>query len=268
MKKLLAFLFIFVLFMTSNIITFGVNTDIYFAEEGSEVGLVGVYFNNTNNQKRMRLLVEKDGERYTYNINKEEDIQQFPLQLGNGNYTVRIMENVEGNSYRTLSTKFVELQLQSQETVFLNSIQEIKWNQENKAIKKAKELTAGLTTDEEKVNAIYNYIIKTISYDYEKIGTLTSLYLPNIDSTLEDGQGICYDYSALFAAMLRSQGIPTKMIKGYTTEIPNEYHAWNEVLVGGEWKIVDTTFDAAYFQANKKASQFKDRSKYSAEKFY
>ena len=36
-------------------------------------------------------------------------------------------------------------------------------------------------------------------------------------------KGICFDYAALMTAMLRSQGIPTKLEIGYSGEV---YHAW------------------------------------------
>lgn len=268
MKKLVIFILISTLLLSSTILSFGVNSDMFIAADKTEVGLVGIYFNSITNQNRMRLLIDKDGERYTYNIYKEEDIQQFPLQMGNGNYTVRIMENTEGNKYRTVSTKTIELNLANPEAVFLNSIQEINWDESMEAIKMAKALTKGMTSDQEKVNAIYNYITKNISYDRKKVNTLTTFYLPNIDSTLKDGQGICYDYSSLFASMLRSVGVSTKMVKGYTSELPNEYHAWNEVNIDGQWKVIDTTFDAVYVQANRKVSQFKDASKYDGTKFY
>ena len=40
------------------------------------------------------------------------------------------------------------------------------------------------------------------------------------------GKGICFDYASLAASMLRSQGIPTRVIFGYVS--PNGlYHAWN-----------------------------------------
>ncbi|KAB3531841.1 transglutaminase-like domain-containing protein [Alkaliphilus serpentinus] len=266
-SRVLSLIIIMITLLTFNVFSYGGNSDIYLVEDDLKVGLIGVY-NNSNNQNRLKLLIEKDGERYTYNIFNEDEIQQFPLQMGNGSYTIKIMENTEGNKYRSLSTKKVQLQLEDYKAVFLNSIQEINWDQSNEAIKLAEELTEGKTTDQEKVETIYTYIIENISYDYKKIETLTPLYLPNIDSTLEDGQGICYDYSALMAAMLRSVGVPTKMVKGYTTEIPGEYHAWNEVLVEGEWKVMDTTFDAAYYQSNREVSQYKDSNTYSAQKFF
>jgi transglutaminase-like putative cysteine protease len=74
--------------------------------------------------------------------------------------------------------------------------------------------------------------------------------------------GICYDYASLMCAMLRSQGIATRMIHGNT---PQGYHAWNEVYMDGQgWVVVagfswnelggaswvrfDTTFAAAAWQ--------------------
>ena len=43
---------------------------------------------------------------------------------------------------------------------------------------------------------------------------------------METGKGICFDYASLAASMLRSQGIPTKIIFGYVAP-DNLYHAWN-----------------------------------------
>lgn len=83
-----------------------------------------------------------------------------------------------------------------------------------------------------------------ISYDSKKINTIDDSYVPELDKILATKQGICYDYSSLFAGILRSQGIPTKLVKGYKSDL-GTYHAWNEVLIDGEWKVIDTTYDAA-----------------------
>ena len=56
--------------------------------------------------------------------------------------------------------------------------------------------------------------------------TVQSGYLPTPDETMQTGKGICFDYAALAASMLRSQGIPTRMVFGYVA--PDQlYHAWN-----------------------------------------
>lgn len=79
--------------------------------------------------------------------------------------------------------------------------------------------------------------------------------------------GICYDYSALFAGMLRSLGIPTKLVKGYKNDM-REYHAWNEVLVGENWVIIDTTYDAALNSQKNKPNMYKSTSEYSKQREY
>ena len=74
--------------------------------------------------------------------------------------------------------------------------------------------------------------------------------------TLSTGKGICFDYASLAAAMLRSQGIPTKLIFGYVS--PDDvYHAWNMFYTeesgwvtvsfevsGNSWNRMDLTFSA------------------------
>jgi transglutaminase/protease-like cytokinesis protein 3 len=80
--------------------------------------------------------------------------------------------------------------------------------------------------------------------------------VPNPDETLAAGTGICFDYSALAGAMLRSLGLPCKVVTGYV-EPADIYHSWNLVYINDEWvgvsvavqantwSIVDTTFAAS-----------------------
>ena len=84
-------------------------------------------------------------------------------------------------------------------------------------------------------------MVQTILYDYTRASSVQSGYLPVIDDVLAQGKGICFDYAALTACMLRSQGVPTKLEIGYADKI---YHAWNSVLIDGAWQRVDTTADA------------------------
>ena len=87
---------------------------------------------------------------------------------------------------------------------------------------------------------------------------MQSGYLPNVDQVVADKKGICFDYASVMAAMLRSQGIPTKLVTGYVAP-NNAYHAWNEVWVEGKgwvktgsiyfdgvsWTLMDPTFTSA-----------------------
>ena len=68
------------------------------------------------------------------------------------------------------------------------------------------------------------------------------------------GTGICLDYAAVMASMLRSQRIPTRLEVGYAQDA---YHAWISVYTadtgwlngiiefdGNVWTLVDPTFGA------------------------
>ncbi|SCX78793.1 transglutaminase-like domain-containing protein [Alkaliphilus peptidifermentans] len=267
MRKILSIILISILVISATVLPYGLDSQISILEDSVDMGTVGIYFNG-NIESRVRLLVEKDGTRYSYNLYENDDVQIFPLQMGNGSYTVRVMENTEGNKYKTLLSKEINVNLDDYTVTYLNSIQEINWSSTDNAILKANELTKGMNNDADKLEAIYEYVVNNIKYDYDKVSNLTVFYLPDIDETLESGQGICYDYASLLAAMLRGVGVPTKMVKGYSDLIPNEYHAWNEVLINGQWKTIDTTYDAAYVQNNKNVDMYKLASEYNGEKIY
>ena len=177
---------------------------------------------------------------YQYNISGNGVYVTLPLQSGSGFYKVRFMENVGGNSYAELcATELNALVTGSGYTLYPN--QYVNYTRSSAAVSKAKSLCAKATNNTEKVNAIYKFIASTIRYDYDKASSVKSGYLPNVDSTLSSKKGICFDYAALMATMLRSQGIPTKLVIGNTTA---GYHAWNEVYISS-WKRYDATFAAA-----------------------
>lgn len=203
--------------------------------------------------------VFKDGKTLWYNISKE--IEYLPIQLGKGDYKVSLFEHKEGNQYYIRGNKSFVIE---ENMKFLGSTNPVYWDHEMAAIKKAKDLTKKAKTDEEKVKIIYNYVTKNIVYDTKLAEKNLIRYVPNIENTYKTNRGICYDYSALFAGMLRSVGVETKLVKGYRDGI-NEYHAWNEVLVNGEWKIVDTTYSAAYVQAKRKVNMYQNKKLYRKE---
>ena len=67
-------------------------------------------------------------------------------------------------------------------------------------------------------------------------------------NTFKTKKGVCYDFSTLFAAMSRSIGLETKVIRGnYVSGKRQEYHAWNEIYLKdeGKWIKLDSTFGYA-----------------------
>lgn len=228
-------------------------------------GLISINYSPSKNLK-LKVMISKGTSKYTYDIRTNN---QFPLQLGDGKYTISILENIEGNKYRLLEKEELNLGLIDKNKVFLQSIQLINWNEDMEAIKKAKDLTKDAKSDLDKVKAIHSYIVNNISYDKEKIKNLQAGYLPSIEETFKSSKGICYDYSALFSAMLRSIGIPTKLVMGYNNDI-KEYHAWNQVYLKetNEWIIIDTTYDSAYVKNELSVPMIKNPKEYLVEKEY
>lgn len=220
-------------------------------------------------EKRVKTRVQKIDLKYDYDLFGREDFEYFPLQLGNGDYKVLVFENITGNRYRQVKARSMKAEIKNPLDVYKASIQTVNWDPEMKIIKKASELTKGLKTDKQKITAIYNFVIDTFSYDYDKINNIEITYIPDIEKIYEEKSGICYDYSAVLAAMLRSQDIPAKLIKGYI-DLVKGYHAWNEVYLAEEdrWLVIDSTYDSGLKKKNRKFTMEKDSKKYHGTKEY
>ncbi len=229
-------------------------------------GTIGVSY-SANTSKRVKVMIAKASTVYTYDLNTAKKSESFPLQSGAGSYEVTLLENTSGTSYKKIGSSSVELSSDSQASVFLGSVQNVNWKDAKNATALAAKLTAGKKTDKEKAQAIYDYVVSTVKYDTKLAATVGNVYLPSADATLISKTGICYDYASLMGVMLRSSGIPTKLVMGSTTYV-KEYHAWNEIYLDGKWVVVDTTVDAAYKNAGKTISFAKDASKYSMQKVY
>lgn len=240
-------------------------SDLDFYSDDLESGIIGIQY-QPNSNSDTKVVIQKGNQKYTYNLNSNNT---FPMQLGNGNYTVSVFEQKSGNKYRLLKKDTVNLNLEDESIVYLQSIQLIHWDTDMKAIQKAKALTKNLKSDQEKVEAIYNYIVKNISYDKKKSANVNADYIPSIEKTFSTSKGICYDYSALLAAMLRSVGIPAKLAMGYGKDI-EEYHAWNQVYLkdSKQWVTIDTTYDAGFKDSKLKKPMLKKAGDYSIEKIY
>lgn len=229
-------------------------------------GIIAVHY-EVNAKVKTKLMIAKGVSNYTYNLSANKEDEWFPLQLGNGEYTISLMENISGNTFKIVNKDKITLQLKDSNAVYLNSTQNIAWTSNSDAILKAKQLTKNKKTDAEKVKAIHEYVVSNISYDNKLAANLPADYLPSIDRTFQSQKDICYGYASLFAAMLRSLDIPTKLIMGDSSYV-DSYHAWNEVYLNGNWITIDTTVDAGLKKSNKKFELIKDAEKYTPKKQY
>lgn len=225
-----------------------------------------VRYTNRNN-KKMKLQVKKDKLSYTYDFNGNGNYEQFPLQMGDGQYSILLLENIQGNKYKLLEEWKINAKIESEKHMYSISNSIVNWSESELAVKKAKDLVKRLNSDEEKVKAIYNYILNNIKYDKSKLSSMEAGYIPGIDSTITAGKGACYDFAATFAGMLRSVDIPAKLLMGESKNIKG-YHAWNEVLIKGKWVVIDTSYDSEAKEAKAKYAMVKQEKDYVKEKVY
>lgn len=187
---------------------------------------------------------------YTYTLNGGEEV--FALTEGDGNYTVTVNENISGKNYSVVLSVNISVKQENEYIAFLYPNQYVMFTPETKCIATAQSLAADCTDELGVVEKVYNYVMKTIDYDNDRAENVQSGYTPNVDEVIAQKKGICFDYAAVMATMLRTQGIPTKMDVGYAGTI---YHAWLSVYIeeigwvngiiefdGTTWKLMDPTF--------------------------
>lgn len=176
--------------------------------------------------KRLKFQVICGNATYNYDMSNTGKPSIFPLQSGDGQYKFRIMKNVQDKKYAEIHSVVCDVKLSDPYQPFLRPSDYANYSQNSRCVAKAAEITKGMTNDLAKIKAVYEYVCKTVKYDRQKAATVKSGYLPTPDETMATGKGICFDYASLAASMLRSQGIPTKVIFGYVSP-DGLYHAWN-----------------------------------------
>ena len=239
-------------------------------------GYVMVKYGGSGSQ-RLKVQVKGPSTTYTYNLSKNK-WEVFPLSDGNGSYKVSVFENVSGTQYAMLASLSQKVSLKNEFAPFLRPNQYVNYSAASNAVSIAATVTKDIDEPIKKVEAVYDYVVKSLSYDTQKAASVQSGYLPVLDDVLKSQKGICFDYAALMTGMLRSQGVPCKLVAGFAD---NAYHAWISVWTeksgwidgviyfdGSKWQRMDPTFASA---ANKSADIMKyigDGSHYTTKYLY
>lgn len=191
---------------------------------------------------RLKLLITKDGQSYNYDMPQTGEPIIAPLNMGDGAYSIRIMQNTTGSNYVEVASVDASVSLATPFEPYLHPNLFCDYTPESACVKKAFELAKDAQNQGDVVRSIYEWMTQTITYDSAKAAELsnTTGYVPSPDDTLASGSGICFDYASLAAAMFRSLGIPCQIITGYVS--PNDlYHAWNMIYIDGEWVSAEIT---------------------------
>lgn len=194
---------------------------------------------SAQNDVRLKFQVIKGEMSYNYDLPGDGTAIVCPVNMGSGSYTFRVMQNTSGSNYVEICSVVADVSLASEFAPYLIPTVFCSYTESSSAVKKARELASGAQNQGDALAAVYDWVCANISYDAAKAEDLSdkSGYVPSPDGTLASGTGICFDYSALCAAMLRSLGIPCQVVTGYVS--PNDlYHAWNMVYIDGTWQAV------------------------------
>jgi len=228
-------------------------------------------------QQRLKARVIGPTTTYTYNLQPGQ-WTAFPLSDGSGDYQVTVYENVTGTKYAVKLSASFGVTLKDEFAPFLRPNQYVDYTPESRCVAKAAELTEGISDPLKKVEKVYDFVVQTLTYDTVKAQNLASTYLPVLDTVLTEKKGICFDYAALMAAMLRSQNIPCKLVVGYAG---TAYHAWISVWTeetgwvdgviffdGTSWKRMDPTFASSGKQSAQVLEYIGDGSNYTEKYLY
>jgi transglutaminase-like putative cysteine protease len=93
----------------------------------------------------------------------------------------------------------------------------------------ARQESEGRSTDEEKIQAFYDYVYRTMTYNKDGTGWGRG----DAIWACTNKHGNCTDFHSLFIGMLRSQGIPARFLIGFPIPDAGEgaipgYHCWAE----------------------------------------
>ncbi len=228
-------------------------------------------------QTRLKVQVKGETTTYTYNLTPQK-WTAFPLSDQNGSYKITVYRNTSGSKYAQVLSLSVDVQMTDEFAPFLRANQYVDFDAAPKTVAKAAALTAGITDPLKKVERIYDFVVGGMTYDKNLAASVKSGYLPELDKVLEKMSGICFDYAAMMAGMLRSQGVPTKLVVGYAGEV---YHAWISVwsestgwvdgvifFDGTSWQRMDPTFASSGGASPDIMDYIGNGSNYTAKYFY
>lgn len=192
---------------------------------------------SASSSARLKFQVSNGGETYNYDMPNNGTATVFPMNMGNGAYTFRIMQNTSGSNYVELEAAVADVALADDFAPYLIPNVFCDYTASSPCVSQAREITKSATNVGEAVSSVCLWVADNITYDTAKAEKLSNGtgYIPHPDETLSSKTGICFDYASLSAAMLRSLGIPTKIVTGYVGA-DNVYHAWIMVYIDGSWQ--------------------------------
>lgn len=101
------------------------------------------------------------------------------------------------------------------------------------------------TDDYEKIKAIYDWLCTNVVYDHEKKNDHAYMLKHTAYAAAINHTAVCQGYAVLFYRLALECGIDARVIAGKGKGANDwEDHAWNIVKLGGNYYLLDATWDA------------------------
>lgn len=117
-------------------------------------------------------------------------------------------------------------------------------------------ITKGIDSDYEKIFALYDWVVKNVSYDFDVFYGKAEYKTDSLD-VLHDRKSVCAGYANLLQSLIQAQNIPCINTSTYSLGIStngewdddnvavmSSNHAHNEAFVEGRWIAMDSTWDS------------------------
>lgn len=208
-------------------------------------------------KKRLKIRIKTSSVTLNYDLNSNGEYEVYPLQFGSGKYQIALYKNASGNKYSEEGKVAINVDMDDELSCFLYPNQYVNYDETSAAVKQAEEICSGKESAKEKYEAVCAYMKTNFAYDFIKSVTVASGTMPDIEGTIQKRMGICQDLAAVMVCMLRSQGIPARLMIG--TLGSSTYHAWVTAVVDGKDVFFDPT---AELNASPKDQQ------YTTERYY
>lgn len=116
-------------------------------------------------------------------------------------------------------------------------------------VQTAKDLVKNLSTAEQKIQAIHDWVCNNLAYDYELLNNGGNVG-DELDYAFKNKRAICGGFATLGNIMFRAAGIPSLYVSGLGSSVgvfdethTGQGHAWNVVYYNGTWHYMDLTWD-------------------------
>lgn len=192
---------------------------------------------------KVKILRYKDVINYNDSIRQIGELYSIDRYLDNTLEDIRfVLRNPATNIYATMTSSKIS---------FIKTVSD--------------RITAGASSDYEKLLKIYEYTASNFYYDSVAFSTHSYQYADPYENIYNHEYGrssansvsgrvhtTCQGFSAIYLALARAQGIPTRFVYGHRLAIPsNDWltednidvrdHWWAESYVNGKWIFVDPT---------------------------